>query len=98
MPNLVIMSLMKYYRMLKNDSLSAYNISELFRENQKGKVKLAPTQIRIKFGLLPSKINLIYLLQRKPFKNDEKYFLFHLKSSFHFQDICIFDFALCLCR
>ena len=23
----------------------------------------------------------------KPFKNDEKRFLFHLKSSFHFQDI-----------
>ena len=24
---------------------------------------------------------------RKPFKNDEKYFLFHLKSSFRSQDI-----------
>ena len=26
--------------------------------------------------------NLFYLLQCKPFKNDEKYFLFHLKSYF----------------
>ena len=28
-----------------------------------------------------------YLLHWKPFKNDEKCFLFHLKSSFHSQDI-----------
>ena len=28
-----------------------------------------------------------YLLQWKPFKNDEKYFLLHLKSSFRSQDI-----------
>ena len=31
-----------------------------------------------------------YLLQRYPFKNDEKYFFFHLKSSFRSQDIYIF--------
>ena len=31
--------------------------------------------------------NLLYLLQRKPFKNDEKCFIFHLKSSVHSQDI-----------
>ena len=30
---------------------------------------------------------LFYLLQWKPFKNDEKWFLFHLKSSFRSQDI-----------
>ena len=30
---------------------------------------------------------LCHLLHRKPFKNDEKCFLFHLKSSFHSQDI-----------
>ena len=30
---------------------------------------------------------MFYLLQRKPFKNDEKCFLFHLKSSFPSQDI-----------
>ena len=34
---------------------------------------------------LPKKF--FYLLQWKPFKNDENCFLFHLKSSFHFQDI-----------
>ena len=28
-----------------------------------------------------------YLLNLKSFKNDEKYFLFHLKSSFRSQDI-----------
>ena len=34
---------------------------------------------------LPKK--LFYLLQSKPFKNDEKSFLFHIKSAFHSQDI-----------
>ena len=38
-----------------------------------------------KVGLSPSKKN--YLLQCKSFKNDEKCFLFHLKNSFHSQDI-----------
>ena len=37
---------------------------------------------------LPKK--LFYLLQCKPFKNDEKRFLFHLNSSFHSQVIWIF--------
>ena len=37
---------------------------------------------------LPEK--LFYLLQLNPFKNDEKYVLFHLKSSFRSQDIYIF--------
>ena len=35
---------------------------------------------------LPKK-NLHYLLHWTYFKNDEKYFLFHLKSSFRSQDI-----------
>ena len=30
-----------------------------------------------------------YLLQWKAFKNDEKCFLFHVKNSFHSQDISI---------
>ena len=34
-----------------------------------------------------SKKKMFYLLQRKPFKNNEKRFSFHLKSSFRFQDI-----------
>ena len=34
---------------------------------------------------LPKK--LLYLIQRKTFKNDEKWFLFHLKSYFSSQDI-----------
>ena len=42
---------------------------------------------RFKVGLPPSKKNLFYRLQWKPFKNDEKSFLFHLKSSFRSQDI-----------
>ena len=41
----------------------------------------------IKGGLLPSKNVYFYLLQWQPFKIDEKCFLFHLKSSFHSQDI-----------
>ena len=35
----------------------------------------------------PSKKILFYLLQSYPFKNDEKCFLFHLKSSFRSQGI-----------
>ena len=37
---------------------------------------------------LPKK--LLYLLQEKPFKNDEKCFLLNLETSFRFQDIQIF--------
>ena len=37
----------------------------------------------LKVGLSPSKKKLFYLPHWKPFKNHEKYFLFHLKSSFH---------------
>ena len=45
----------------------------------------APT---IKAGLSPSKKKIFfYLLQWKPFKNDKKYFLFYLESSFRSQDI-----------
>ena len=38
--------------------------------------------LRLKVGLSPSKKNLCYWLHGKPFKNDEKCFLFHVKSSF----------------
>ena len=38
--------------------------------------------VSIKVGLSPSKKKLYYLLDWKPVKNDEKYFLFDLKSSF----------------
>ena len=34
--------------------------------------------------------NLCYLLDWKPFRNDEKWFLFHLKSSFRSQDTWVF--------
>ena len=44
------------------------------------------TKTLLKVGLSPSK-NYFYLLQWKPFKNNEKLFLFHLKSSFRSQDI-----------
>ena len=38
------------------------------------------------------------LLQWKPFQNHEKYFSFHLKSSFRSQDIWIFVLAFWSCR
>ena len=41
--------------------------------------------LSIKVGLLPSIKSLFYLL--KPFKNNEKYFLFHPKSTFRSQNI-----------
>ena len=44
-------------------------------------------KVSLKVGLSPSKKILFYLLHWKPFKNDEKYFLFHLKSSFRSQGI-----------
>ena len=46
---------------------------------------------------LPKKRS-FYLLQRKLFKNDEKCFIFHVKSSFCSQDIHIFVLTLWLCR
>ena len=49
-------------------------------------------------GLLPSKKTLFYLLQWQPFKNDEKCFLFHLKSSSHSQDIYMFVLTFWACR
>ena len=39
-----------------------------------------------------------YLLQWKPFKNDEKCFLFHAKSFFRSKDIQIFALTFWLCR
>ena len=45
------------------------------------------TKNLLKVGLSPSEKVSFYLLQQKPFKNDEKCFLFHLKSSFRSQDI-----------
>ena len=44
----------------------------------------------IKAGLSPFKKNLCHLLDWKPFKNDEKSFLFHLKSSLRWPDIQVF--------
>ena len=51
----------------------------------------------IKFGLSPSR-KLCYLLHWKPFKNHEKCFLFHLKSSFRYQDILVFVTTFWSCR
>ena len=42
--------------------------------------------ISFKIGLSPSK-KMFYLLQCKPFKSDEKCFLFHLKGYCRSQDI-----------
>ena len=51
-----------------------------------------------KFGLSPSKKKMFYLIQWKSFKNDEKCFLFYLKSSFRSQDIQIFVWTFWSCR
>ena len=42
--------------------------------------------------------NVFYLIQWKPFKSHEKYFLFHFKSSFCSQDIYIFVLTFCSYR
>ena len=73
--------------MLQNPRVTAFAVSELLRENQQGGTVI-PTHIRVKVGLSPTKK--FCLLQWKSFKNDEKCFLFHLKSSFCSQDIQVF--------
>ena len=47
-------------------------------------------ELLFKSRLLPSKKVSFYLLPWKPFKDDEKCFLFHIKSSFRSQDILTF--------
>ena len=54
-------------------------------------------QFHLKVGLSPSKKK-FYLVQWYPFKNDEKYFLYYLKSSFRSQDIYTFDLTFWACR
>ena len=48
-------------------------------------------------GLSPSKKIHFYLLQWKPFKSDEKCFLFHLKGSFPSKNIQILFLTFWLC-
>ena len=52
------------------------------------KVRLSPSQ----------KLVLFTSLKALDEKNDEKCFLFHLKSSIHSQDICIFVLTFWSCR
>ena len=52
----------------------------------------------LKVGLSPSKKKLCYLLDWKSYKNDEKCFLFHLKSFFRSQDIKPFVKTFWSCR
>ena len=54
--------------------------------------------LAIKVNLSPSRKNLLYLLQWKPLKNDEKCFLFHLKRSFRSRDIYAFVLTFWSCR
>ena len=54
--------------------------------------------LTFKIGLSPSKQNSFYFLQWKSFKNDEKCFLFYLKSSFGSQDIYVFAATFWSCR
>ena len=51
-----------------------------------------------KVALSPLKKHLCYLLHWKPFKNDKKYFIFHLKNSFRSQDIYVFIMTFGSCR
>ena len=51
-----------------------------------------------KVGLSTFKKKMFYLLQWKPFKNDKKCFLFHLKSSFRSQDILHFVTTFWSCK
>ena len=46
-----------------------------------------PVSFSFKFEVSPSKKNVFYMLQGKLCKSDDKFFIFHLKSSFRFKDI-----------
>ena len=72
-----------YYEMCVNDFLSSFTIFL--------------NAVLKSDSHLPKK-NLFYLLQCKPFKNDEKCFLFHLKISFRSQDIEISVLTFWPCR
>ena len=56
---------------------------------------LAPVTQSLRSDSLIFLKKLFYLLQWKPFKNDERCFLFHLKSSILSQDIYIFVLTFC---
>ena len=65
----------------KSKGLSDESIKTLNHTNSKIWWKL------FKVGLLTFQKGLCYLLDWKPFRSYEKCFLFHLKNSFHSQDI-----------
>ena len=73
-----------HYRKLTFNLIDIFMLSTL----TKLKLKLDPH--------LPK--NIFYLLQWKPFKNDEKCFLFHFESSFQSQHIKIFVLNFWSCR
>ena len=65
------------------------NLNEAVSTNEVALFRF-PGKIFLKVRLSASKNFFYYLHRRKPFKNDEKCFLFHFKSSFRSQDILIF--------
>ena len=53
---------------------------------------------KVEVGISPSQKKMCYLLDWKPFKNDEKSFFFRLKSYFCSQDISVFVMTFWSCR
>ena len=76
----------KSWQLIKEKSSSKTSKQGAIKGSCKDK-RLKKWYNRFKVGLLLSKKSLCCLLYWKPFKNDEKCFLFHLKSSFPSQDI-----------
>ena len=63
-----------------------------------GKISKVKITIKNVDNTLTFQKHLCYLLDWKPFKSDEKSFLFYLKSSFHSQDILVFVTTFRSCR
>ena len=78
-------------------SWSSVHYPEKFRQRNFCNHKNCNTKISLKTdSLLPK--NIFYFLQWKPFKDAEKYILFHLKSSLRAKGIDIFVLTFWSCR
>ena len=90
-----------YYRLIDNYILISSRITlKVYSSYEWGplfQIRSPPPSLRISSRTLSLPKKLCYLLHWKPFKNDEKCFLFHLKSSFRSQDIWVFVMTFWSC-
>ena len=76
---LIVMNFFTFILMVLNSQIILFTKCSL-------KTSPVSNKLNVKIELSPSK-KMFYLLPWKPFKNDEKCFLFHIKSPFRSKDI-----------